>query len=92
MKSFILSGSRPDKIAVVKSRKNVRLETEKKERLREKPRKVTKEIEAFILSILKSSPLLTFFLAVCISMHLVFKEFSFRPFLSSHKFTKSRAS
>ena len=46
MKSFTLSESRPDNITVVKRGKNVRLEIEKKERLREKPRKATKEIEA----------------------------------------------
>ena len=45
-KSFILSASRPDDITVVKRGRNVRLEVEKKERLREKPRKATKEIEA----------------------------------------------
>ena len=45
-KCFTLSASRPDNIAVVKKGKNVRLEVEKKERLREKPRKATKEIEA----------------------------------------------
>ena len=41
-----------------------------------------------IPSILKSSPLLTLSLAECTSMHLVFKVFSFRPLLSSHKFAK----
>ena len=42
---FILNASRPDNIAVVKRGTNVRLEVEKKERPRDKPRKVT-EIEA----------------------------------------------
>ena len=40
-KSFIPSASRPNNITVVKSGKNVGLEVEKKERLREKPRKLT---------------------------------------------------
>ena len=42
MKSFILSASIPDNISVVKRGKNVRLEIEKKERLRKKLRKATK--------------------------------------------------
>ena len=55
MKSFTLSVSRPDNIAVVKRGKNVRLEIEK-ERLREKPRKATKEIEATVYSTGNSKP------------------------------------
>ena len=45
-KSFILNASRPDNIAVVKRGKNVRLEIEKKERPKKKPRKTKTEIEA----------------------------------------------
>ena len=113
MKSFTLSASRPDNIAVVKRGKNVRLEIEK-ERLREKPRKATKEIEAtgdlvtnhvnvvrpgesVIHQNSQKHETLNLFhihtiFAECTSMHLVFKEFSFRPFLSSYKFAKSRLS